>query len=239
MIDKQLLKQHCDNFKIELDDKAMDKLDTYAQTLVEWNKVMNLTTITQSDEIMVKHFLDSMLLLVISGVKIDTGATLIDVGTGAGFPAIPCKIVRPDIKITLLDSLNKRINFLNEVLKQVDVKGEAIHGRAEEYGVMPKQREKYDIATARAVAHMRELSEYCLPFVKVGGYFIALKGREVHVETDEAKNAIAQLGGELVDVVEYLLPDDSQRTMVIIKKVKPTPIGFPRNSAKMKKSPIN
>lgn len=237
MIDKQLLKKYCLELDIPMSDISVEKLDTYAETLVEWNKVMNLTAITEPDEIVVKHFIDSMLLLVHAQIK--ENATFIDVGTGAGFPALPCKIIRNDLQITLLDSLNKRINFLNEVVKNIDIKAKTVHARAEEAGSDAKFREKYDIATARAVAHLRELSEYTLPFVKVGGYFIALKGGDITQELEEARNAICLLGGEVEKVVEYTLPDESNRAMIIIKKIKGTDNKYPRSYAKMKKAPLN
>ncbi len=238
MIDKGYLQQSCKVLGIEVTDTAADKLDRYARLLVEKNKVMNLTAITEPIEVVNKHFIDSLLLL--KHVNVKQGAALIDVGTGAGFPAIPCKVVRDDLRITLLDSLNKRVNFLNEVTDDIGITVNAVHGRAEELGLSQKLgfREQFDIATARAVANLRDLSEYCLPFVKIGGVFVSLKGPDITAEVEQAENAIKILGGEVLEVVSYSLPDDSARTMVIVKKVKPTPPNYPRNAGRMKKSPL-
>lgn len=238
MIDKGYLQQSCKVLGIEVTDTAADKLDRYARLLVEKNKVMNLTAITEPIEVVNKHFIDSLLLL--KHVNVKQGAALIDVGTGAGFPAIPCKVVRDDLRISLLDSLNKRVNFLNEVTDDIGITVNAVHGRAEELGLSQKLgfREQFDIATARAVANLRDLSEYCLPFVKIGGVFVSLKGPDITAEVEQAENAIKILGGEVLEVVSYSLPDDSARTMVIVKKVKPTPPNYPRNAGRMKKSPL-
>lgn len=242
MIDKEYMQEISLKEGFELSSSQLEKLDIYAELLVDWNTKINLTGITKPDEIAVKHFLDSFLLekayeLAI-GEKIPQNSTLIDVGTGAGFPAIPIKILRNDIKITLLDSLNKRINFLNEVTKTIKIDSVAIHGRAEETAHNEKYREKYDIATARAVAKLSELVEYCLPFVKVGGYFIALKGREITEEVDNSKSAIKTLGGELVKIQQFTLGDDNIREIVIIKKISQTNIKYPRNGGQMKKKPL-
>ena len=174
MIDKQLLLQGCKQFEIELSTQAAEQLDTYAQLLVEWNGKMNLTAITDPQGIVFKHFVDSLLLL--KAVELPQGSSLIDVGAGAGFPSMPVKIVRPDLAVTMLDSLQKRLTFLEEVSRQLELDCTFIHARAEDGGREKKLRERFDFATARAVAHLRELAEYCLPYVKVGGYFVALKG---------------------------------------------------------------
>ncbi len=224
------------DYGINLSEQSVDKLDRYAELLCEWNEKINLTAITKPDEIVVKHFLDSLLLL--KQIEIPQNAKLIDVGTGAGFPSLPVKIARDDIKLTMLDSLNKRINFLNEVTTQIGVDAECIHSRAEEGGRQALYREKYFIGTARAVAHLRELAEYCLPFVEVGGYFISLKGGEIDAELDEAKNAIKILGGKVQNVKKVTLPDGSGRSFIIIKKISQTPTNYPRPSAKMAKKPL-
>ena len=237
MIERAYLTSLFDNAGITYTDRQVEQFEIYAKTLVEWNEKMNLTAITDPVGIAQKHFLDSALLL--QKVSVKEGASLIDVGTGAGFPSVPCAILRSDIKLTLLDSLNKRITFLTELSKEIGVSSKCIHARAEEGGRQADLREKYDVATARAVAHMRELSEYCLPFVKVGGIFAALKGPDLEQELNEAKNAIKQLGGRIERVEEYALPDGDRRTLVVIKKISQTPTKFPRPSAKIKKQPLN
>lgn len=242
MINKDFMKEISSKEGFELSDRQLEQLDTYAQLLVDWNTKINLTGITEPDEIAVKHFLDSFLLSKgyeeVIGESIPLNSTLIDVGTGAGFPAIPMKILRSDLKITLLDSLNKRINFLNEVTSTIGVDSIAVHGRAEETAHSNVHREKYDIATARAVAKLSELTEFCLPFVKVGGYFIALKGRDVQEELDSATNAIKSLGGILVKSQHFTLGDDINREIIVIKKISQTQTKFPRNSGQMKKKPL-
>ncbi len=222
---------------MELTDLQLEKLDRYAELLVEWNEKINLTAITEPDEIAVKHFLDSLLLL--KSVEVPEGGKIIDVGTGAGFPSLPCALVRPDLRLTLLDSLNKRILFLEEVTRELDREAVCIHARAEEGGRNPALREKFDLATARAVASMRELSEYCLPFVKVGGIFAALKGYEIEEELNEAKAAIRLLGGEIQEVQKEILPDGSRRGIVLIRKISQTSTKYPRPSAKIKKNPLS
>lgn len=236
MLNLEFLKKSALDVGFKLDDEQLNKLDIYASLLVEWNQKMNLTSIIEPDEIVIKHFIDSFLLL--KHINIDQKLDMIDVGTGAGFPSLPCKIINDNINLTMLDSLNKRINFLNEVVNKTNIKAECIHSRAENAGNNFVYREKYDIATARAVAHLRELSEYCLPFVKKGGYFIALKGYEIEEEINEAKAAIYKLGGKIVDVKKYELQDTSKRAIVIIKKISQTPTKYPRSYAKMKKEPI-
>ncbi|RPF43131.1 16S rRNA m(7)G-527 methyltransferase [Hydrogenoanaerobacterium saccharovorans] len=235
-IPKDSLKRYSADFGIDLDDLQLDKLELYANTLVEWNQKINLTAITEPNEIAVKHFLDSLLLL--NAVQIPQNSSLIDVGTGAGFPSVPCKVVRGDIRLTMLDSLNKRINFLNALCEALGIESVNIHARAEEGGRNAKLREHFDIATARAVANLRELAEYCLPFVKTGGVFAALKGYDIDEELDQAKRAIKELGGKIVDVKKYILPDESKRSIVMIEKISQTPTKYPRQPAKIAKSPL-
>ncbi len=196
----------------------------------------NLTGIIDSEGVADKHFADSLLLL--KYLQISDHAKVIDVGTGAGFPALPCMIARPDLQFTLLDGLQKRITFLNTVCEQLHLSAEALHGRAEEIARKPEYREQYDIATARAVAHMRELSEYCLPYVKVGGVFAAMKGRDMQTELEEAKNAITKLGGKIENVITYQLIDGSERTIVLVRKIAATAAKYPRASGKMKKEKL-
>lgn len=234
MINKDELQNIVKKYNFELTDIQLEKFDIYAKTLVEWNEKINLTAITEPTDICVKHFFDSLLLL--DAINIPQNSTMIDVGTGAGFPSIPCKIVRDDIQLTLLDSLNKRINFLNELSKNLEINTTCIHSRAEDGGKQKELREQFDFATARAVAHLRELSEYCLPFVKVGGYFVALKGYEIEEELEEAKKAIKLLGGQIVNVKKY--EEENKRSIIIIKKISQTPPKYPRISAKIKKQPI-
>lgn len=236
MIDKQLLLDSCHDFEINLPESVPDKLDTYAQLLVEWNEKMNLTAITEPREIVLKHFVDSLLLL--KAVELPEGASLIDVGTGAGFPSMPVKIAREDLKVTMLDSLQKRLTFLKEVNDQLGLDCTFIHSRAEDGGKQKTLREKFDFATARAVANLRDLAEYCLPYVKVGGYFVSLKGPDVEEEIKESKNAIATMGGKVEKVLQFALPDESGRSIVLIKKISQTPPQFPRTTAKMAKKPI-
>ena len=221
MIDKQLLLQGCKQFEIELSTQAAEQLDTYAQLLVEWNGKMNLTAITDPQGIVFKHFVDSLLLL--KAVELPQGSSLIDVGAGAGFPSMPVKIVRPDLAVTMLDSLQKRLTFLEEVSRQLELDCTFIHARAEDGG-----REK----------KLRELAEYCLPYVKVGGYFVALKGPGAQEEIAESKNAIATMGGKVEKVMQFCLPENSTRTIVVIRKISQTPTSFPRTAAKMAKKPI-
>lgn len=220
----------------ELNEIELKKLDSYAEILIEWNQKVNLTAITDPEEIAVKHFLDSFLLL--KCVSIPLGASIIDIGTGAGFPSMPCKIIREDLNITLLDSLNKRILFLKELSNRLHYSVTCIHGRAEDLGNTVNYREKYDFATARAVAHLRELAEYTLPYVKPGGYFIALKGYEIEDELKESQKAIHIMGGKVIEIKKFILPNDSKRGIVIIKKISQTPTKYPRQAAKMKKCPI-
>jgi 16S rRNA (guanine(527)-N(7))-methyltransferase RsmG len=235
MIDKQLLKNLAEKNGITLTDEALSRFETYATELVEYNQKVNLTAITDPYGIAVKHFLDCIIPLTFMGNV--TGKTLIDVGAGAGFPSLPMKIAS-DIDVTMLDSLNKRVTFLNYVSEKIGVKITAHHLRAEEGGQKPYLREKFDFATARAVASLSSLCEYCLPFVKVGGYFVALKGFEVEDEIKSAENALKTLGGEIEKVYKYDLDEENKRSVVMIKKVRPTPPKYPRPSAKIAKSPL-
>lgn len=217
-------------------DELAGRFDRYAELLVQWNEKMNLTAITEPDEIVIKHFLDSLLLL--KACPLPAGSSLIDVGTGAGFPSVPVALMRPDIQLTLMDSLNKRITFLQTLCQELEIPADCVHARAEEVGGKPEYREQYDAACARAVAHLRELSEYCLPFVKRGGVFVALKGYEIEQELEEARYAIKQLGGKIEKVTKFTLPGENRRAIVVIRKERPTPPKFPRPSGKIKKSPL-
>lgn len=236
MIDTQALRSLCQEAEIPLTEEMAARLDRYAQLLLDWNQKINLTAITEPQDIVVKHFLDSLLLT--KALDLPQGASLIDVGTGAGFPSVPVAVLRGDLKLTLLDSLNKRLLFLQELCGEIGVSASFVHARAEDGGKDKKLREQYDFACARAVASLRNLSEYCLPFVKVGGAFIALKGPDWQEELAEGKNAIGTMGGKLESCKEFSLPDGSKRAILVIRKHSPTPPQFPRPAAKMAKKPI-
>lgn len=222
----------------ELSEDILKELKIYKDTLQEWNEFMDLTNIIEDEDVYYKHFLDS--LLIMKYFDFEDGKNVIDVGTGAGFPGLPLKIAKKDLNVTLMDSLNKRIKFLNEVIDRDKLTNiEAIHGRAEEMSRTKEYREKYDYAVSRAVARLNTLVEYTLPFVSVGGYFISMKGPQPQEEVEEAKNAIKKLGGELVDVIEYELSDtDNHRSIIIIKKVKETDKKYPRGGGKPRKKPL-
>lgn len=231
------LKEYCEEIGINLDDTALDRFQKYMSLVVEWNEKINLTSITEKEEFIVKHFFDSLTLL--SKVNVPKGAKVIDVGTGAGFPGVPLKIARPDIELTLLDSLNKRLVFLGDyVFPELGLSAEIVHGRAEDCSKIPKFREKFDIATSRAVANLSSLAEYCLPFVKIGGVFVPMKGPDCSEEIIGAKNAINILGGKVVRTENLVLPDDSGRTIVIIDKNRQTPEKYPRRGVKINKNPL-
>ena len=219
----------------EVTEKQVQDFHKYSALLKEWNEKMNLTAVTDDDGIAVKHFLDSILPLYCVDFK--DVKSIIDVGTGAGFPGLPIEILRPDIKITLFDSLNKRINFLNAVKKELELSNvTCVHGRAEEFGKKEGYREEYDMAVSRAVANMTVLCEYCLPFVKVGGMFLALKAEGAEEEISEAKAMIETLGGKIEDVISIKLPQsDITRCIAAVRKVKKTPEKYPRRADKIKK----
>ena len=225
----------CAESGIELDAKAGERLEKYAEMLIEKNKVMNLTAITEPKEIALKHFFDS--LIPLKQLNIPQGAKIIDIGTGAGFPGMVLKIARPDIQLTLMDSLNKRLIFLQEVLDELGLQAEIIHSRAEEKA-KGELRESFDFAFARAVAQLNILCEYCMPYVKVGGRFIAMKGKKAAEELAEAKAAIRILGGELESFFEDSLPSGDERGTVVIKKISQLSPKYPRAGGKISKSPI-
>lgn len=227
-----------DALGVTLTKEQIDQFLKYYELLVEWNGFMNLTAITDYDEVMKKHFVDSLSL--IKTYDISKNVKAIDVGTGAGFPGLALKIAYPNLQVTLLDSLNKRINFLNEVILQLGLTGvETVHGRAEDFAKPDKLRGKFDLCVSRAVANLSTLSEYCLPFVKVGGEFISYKSEKINEEMAVAQKAINILGGKFDRSEEFTLPDsDIYRNLVVIKKVKETPKKYPRKAGLPAKEPI-
>lgn len=242
MYDKDLFARVAEPFGVEVTPELAEKLDIYARLLVEWNEKMNLTAITDPQGIAVKHFADS---LTAAALMPAGEFSLIDVGTGAGFPGVPLALYRPDCRLTLLDSLNKRLTFLDAVCRQVGLNATLIHARAEEGGRNPDLRERYDVACARAVANLPVLSEYCLPFVKVGGRFIALKGPDADRERADAARGIGVLGGRIAAVTALTLPatpiegvEPMERRLVRVDKVRPTPATYPRHGSKIAKKPL-
>ncbi|WP_303819519.1 16S rRNA (guanine(527)-N(7))-methyltransferase RsmG [Ruminococcus flavefaciens] len=223
----------CESVGLTLSREQYEKLSIYAEFLVEFNEKVNLTAITEPMEILRKHFIDSILLT--KYVDIPLNSTLIDVGTGAGFPSVPIKIYRPDIKITLLDSLNKRIDYLKQLCEKLEIDAEFIHGRAEDFSKKEEYREKFDFSCARAVANMALLSELCIPFVKQNGCFVAMKGPNEDISL--GANAVTVLGGMIEKEIEYKLFDED-RKIVLVRKISQTPSKYPRNSSQIKKKTL-
>ena len=233
---KDILIRTLDQFEIKLDETALDRLCRYSELLIEWNEKINLTALTAPEDIALKHFADSLLLL--RYIDIEKGARVIDVGTGAGFPGVVLKIARPDISLTLLDSLNKRLTFLDIVCSELGLSGvELIHSRAED-GSRTKLRDSFDIAVSRAVASLNTLCEYDMPYVKVGGRFIAMKGKGADEELDSAQNSITTLGGEMQTKHDFILGEAGERSIIEIKKIAPTPDAYPRKSKAIKNKPL-
>lgn len=234
---KDYILQATENFKFKFNEIQITQLETYYNLLVEWNEKMNLTAITDAQGVAVKHFADSV--SVLNYVDFPYNSSIIDVGTGAGFPGVVLKIARPDIKLTLLDSLNKRLVFLQNVLGEINLSADLIHSRAEDGGRDKNLRESFDYAVSRAVANMNVLSEYCLPYVHVGGSFLAFKGRGAESEISAAKSAIKTLGGKIAETYNFALPfDGGERAIVQIQKIAETPNKYPRNAGKIKLSPL-
>ncbi|OXS76522.1 16S rRNA (guanine(527)-N(7))-methyltransferase RsmG [Domibacillus enclensis] len=223
---------------IVLSEEQLAQFNRYYELLVEWNEKMNLTAITEREDVYMKHFFDS----ITAGFYIDLTKPLrlLDVGAGAGFPSIPLKIVFPDLNVTIIDSLNKRITFLNHLASELGLENvQFVHGRAEEMGQKPEHREQYDLVTARAVARMSVLSELCLPFARTGGSFVAMKAASASDEMDTAKKAIQTLGGKTDDVFSFKLPiENSERTIIVVRKEKQTPKKYPRKAGTPNKTPI-
>lgn len=234
----EILKQEALKFNIDLTDEMLNNFQVYTDMLLEYNSFMNLTAITDPYEIKIKHYLDSVTLLCEE--KLKSGDSVIDIGAGAGFPSLPNAIVRNDVNFTMLDSLGKRVNFLNDVVSRLNLKNaKAVHMRAEDGGRDKTMREKYDVAVARAVADLAVLSEYALPFVKVGGYFLAMKGTAPAEEVERAKKAIKILGGKIEKVSEVKIePLNLNHTIVVIKKIAKTPTVYPRKAGTPSKSPL-
>lgn len=235
---EQRLIENIKMISVELTNKQVSQFIKFYEMLVEWNKVMNLTGITEYDEVVMKHFVDSLSIVKVNGF--DNVTSIIDVGTGAGFPGIPLKIVFPEIKITLLDSLNKRIKFLNAVIDELELENiETIHGRAEDFSKKEDYREQYDLCVSRAVANLATLSEYCLPYVKEDGYFLPYKSGDIKEEAANSKKAVKILGGSIEDIISFEIPDtDMARTILKIHKTKATPKRFPRKAGLPTKEPI-
>ena len=233
-----VLIQGCLELGIQLTDTQVNQFETYYELLVEWNKVMNLTGITEYDEVMQKHFVDS--LSIVKAADLGQCKKVLDMGTGAGFPGIPIKIVYPHLEVVLLDSLNKRIKFLNEVIGKLGLSGiTAIHGRAEDYAKQKEYREMFDLCVSRAVANLASLSEYCIPYTMLHGNFISYKSGSIEDELQNAKNAVFLPGGKMKDTVKFTLPgSDIERSLVVIEKVKKTPGKYPRKAGLPAKEPI-
>lgn len=233
-MDREILKSGLDEYNYNLSEKELNDFGLFSRLLVEWNEKMNLTAVTEAKDISIRHFLDSTVPIFSFDIK--ENSKIIDVGTGAGFPGVPIKIMRPDLDFTFLDSLNKRINFLKEVSNQLSFeKAEFVHMRAEDAGKDKKFRGRYDYAVSRAVAPLKVLSEYCIPLLKIGGTFAAFKAFDIEEELNDAKSMIGNLGGKIKDIKEVKIPhSDIIRKIVMIEKVKDTPKEFPRKANKIK-----
>lgn len=227
-----------DTLGIHLSDIQQEQFDRYYELLIEWNRVMNLTGITEYEEVNLKHFTDSLTIVRINDMK--NVSTLIDIGTGAGFPGIPIKIAFPHIKVVLLDSLNKRIKFLNEVVEKLNLDNvETLHGRAEDYAKKAEYREQFDMCVSRAVANLSTLGEYCIPFVKKGGCFVSYKSADSDEEIYQSEKAISILGGKISKIDKFMLPgSDMGRALVVIEKDKNTPQKYPRKAGVPSKEPL-
>lgn len=235
---RDMLAQAASEFKVSLTPDQMEAMDSYYNLLIEWNENINLTAITDPQEVAIKHMVDS--LSCYQPALFTPGVSVIDVGTGAGFPGLPLKIFQSDIDLTLMDSLNKRLNFLREVIATLGLEGvNTVHARAEEAGKNKQYREHYQLAVSRAVARLNVLCELCLPFVKIGGSFVALKGAQYEQEVKEAANAIKLLGGQIEDIKPVKLPGlTDKRAVIYIKKISATPLSYPRKAGTPEKKPL-
>lgn len=246
MSDINILNEYGKSIGLHFDDTQLSQFQRYYELLIEWNDKINLTTITEYNDVMLKHFIDSVSITfgkdtnLISRLVNGESISVIDVGCGAGFPSLPLKIAFPNLKVTMLDSLNKRINFLNVVIDELGLKDiTAVHGRAEDFAKPDKLRESFDICVSRAVANLSTLSEYCLPYVKVGGALVAYKAELAPDELDPGKKAIYILGGDIEKIYQFVLPDsDYHRSLCVVSKKKVTPKKFPRKAGLPSKEPI-
>ncbi len=245
-MNKNDVKSAFQSINIELSETQQEQFVRYYELLIEWNGFMNLTAITEKKDVLIKHFIDSVSLVLFEEVNFEKRVTdtdivsVIDIGTGAGFPGIPLKIVFPQLKVTLLDSLNKRIKFLNTVIEELKLSDiVALHGRAEDFAKKDEYREKYDLCVSRAVANLATLSEYCLPFVRVNKYFIPFKSQKLDEEILNSKKCISVMGGKYLNKFRFILPEtNEERTFAYIKKIKNTPKKYPRGGNKPVKEPI-
>ncbi len=236
MLNFPLLERTLAAHGVTLDREALMRLDLYAERLIETNRRFNLTAVTDPDEVTVKHFADSLVLL--GKTELPAGASLLDVGTGAGFPGLALKLARPDLQVAFLDGTRKKLGFISSVLEETGLAGETLHLRAEEAGKQPKYREKFDFVTARAVADMAVLVEYCLPFVRAGGLFLAMKSAAAEEEIQNAAGAVRLLGGKTEQNLLFDLVENTPRRIVFVRKISQTPPKYPRASAKIAKSPL-
>lgn len=234
------MKREAGELEIALNGGQLEQFFRYYELLVERNKVMNLTAITEEQDVVTKHFTDSLSLVKLMGAEALAGKTLMDVGTGAGFPGIPLKIAFPELNVTLLDSLNKRVRFLMDVCEELGLKDiTAVHGRAEDFGRNLQYRERFDLCVSRAVANLASLSEYCMPFVKIGGYFVPYKSGEIEEELEAGKRAVKILGGEVEGVEKFTLPGaDASRSLIRIRKIKGISGKYPRKAGLPTKEPL-
>lgn len=228
--------QYKNLLNVNVDDNLIADFEKYAELLLDWNNKINLTAIKEPKEIALKHFFDS--LTVFNVLDIDLNAKVIDVGTGAGFPGVPLKLARKDLNLTLLDGLNKRLVFLKDLTQKLGINAEFLHSRAEELSLNKVYRENFDIAVSRAVAPLNILSEYCLPLVKKGGYFVSMKGSQADSEIENSKKAIEVLGGRIEKIEKFLMPDESKRCIIVVRKISQTPDKYPRHGSKISKKPL-
>ena len=233
----ELFQKDCEEMNMKLSGEQLQKFQRYFEALTEWNAFMNLTAITEFEEVLKKHFLDS--LSIVKSVDITKTHSLIDVGTGAGFPGIPLKIAYPHLRVVLLDSLGKRVKFLNHVIEELQLENiEAVHGRAEDFAKDARYREQFDLAVSRAVANLSSLCEYCIPYTKQGGHFVSYKSGNIDEELQNAQAAVNILGGTVKAVERFSLSDIGERSLVVIQKKRPTPKKYPRKAGVPSREPI-
>lgn len=236
MINYNLLEQELEKIGVKLDEYGLDRFDQYAERLVRWNEKVNLTAITEPDDIVIKHFVDS--LYILKFLKMSPNQTLVDVGSGAGFPGLPLLIANPQLEVTFVDSVKKKLSFIKDILNNAGLIANLVNSRAEELGRNADYRETFDYVTARAVAPLRVLAEYCLPLVKPEGLFVSMKGSNGLRELAEAENAIKTLGGEVAKTAEYTLPNGDSRSIIIVRKISQTPTKYPRKTKKIETKPL-